>query len=150
MVFDNMFAFSDKDLTVLDFSPFKSVVSIEIGDKSFSYVTTVRFTELPELERVRIGFHSFFYADESSRTQTSDYHFYAYDCPELKELKIGKESFADYSRFVVKNLPSLEDLVIGDGIYESNCFSYSFLVLKGERMECEVKNRHSKTENTQD
>ena len=60
MVFDNLFAFLDKDLTVLDFSPFKNVVSIEIGNKSFTYVTTVRFAELPKLESVSFGFHSFF------------------------------------------------------------------------------------------
>ena len=148
MVFDNMFAFLDKDLTVLDFSPFKNVVSIEIGSKSFSYVTTVCITELPKLESVRIGFHSFFHSDECNGTQTPDYHFYACDCPELKELKIGMESFVYYSGFVVKNLPSLEEMVIGEADNYSNCFSFSSLELKGERMECEVKNRLSKTENT--
>ena len=60
------------------------------------------------------------------------------------------ESVVYYSRFVVKNLPSLEDLVIGEGNGISKCFSFSSLELKGERMEPEVKNRPSKAENTQD
>ena len=150
MVLDNMFAFFDEDLTVLDFSPFKNVVSIEIGDKSFTYVKTVCIAELPKLESVKIGFHSFFHADEYNGTQTPDCHFYAYDCPELKELKIGSDSFVYYSRFVVKNLPSLEEIMIGDSVYCSQCFSFSSLELKGERMEPEVKNRSSKAENTQD
>ena len=150
IMFDNMFAFLDKDLTVLDFSPFKNVVSIEIGSKSFTYVKTVCIAELPKLESVRIGSHSFFPHDESGGKQTLDYHFFACDCPSLKELKIGMESFVYYSRFVVKNLPSLEDLVIGEGNGISKCFSFSSLELKGERMEPEVKNRPSKAENTQD
>ena len=150
MVFDNMFAFSDKDLTVLDFSPFKNVVSIEIGNKSFTYVKTVCIAELPKLESVRIGSKSFFHFDESSKKQILDYNFYAYDCPKLKELKIGMESFVVFSRFVVKKLFSLEDLVIGEGEDDGNCFSYASLELKGEGMECEVKNRPSKAENTRD
>lgn len=150
MVFDNLFAFLDKDLTVLDFSPFKNVVSIEIGNKSFTYVTAVRFAELPKLESVSCGFHSFFHDDESSKKQTLDCLFYAYDCPSLKELKIGMESFVYYSRFVVKNLPSLEDVVIGEGEDEGNCFSHASLELKGEGMEHEVKNRLSKAEDNQD
>ena len=95
-------------------------------------------------------FHSFFHADESDETQTPSYRFYAYDCPKLKELKIGMESFINYSRFIVKNLPSLEEMVIGEGVDYSNCFTFSSLELKGEGMEHEVKNRLSKTENTQD
>ena len=144
MVFDNLFAFFDEDLTVLDFSPFKNVVSIEIGSKSFTYVQTVCIAELPKLESVRIGSKSFVHDDESSKKQTLDYHFYAYDCPELRELIIGMCSFSGYSGFVVKNLPSLEDLVIGEGGRGCPCFAYSSLELKGERMECEVKNRLSK------
>ena len=50
----------------------------------------------------------------------------------------------------MKNLPSLEDVVIGEGEDEGNCFSYASLELKGEGMEHEVKNRPSKAENTQD
>lgn len=150
MVFDNMFAFFDKDLTVLDFSPFKSVVSIEIGDKSFSYVTTVCIAELPKLESVRIGFHSIFRFSDYGMDLTPGYRFSVYNCPSLKELKIGRESFADYSWFVVKNLPSLEEMVIGEGGDISMCFSHASLVLKGEGMEHEVKNRLSKTERTHD
>ena len=150
MVFDSMFAFFDKDLTVLDFSPFKNVVSIEIGSKSFTYAKTVCIAELPKLESVRIGFHSFFPHDESGGKQTLDYHFFACDCPSLKELKIGMESFVYCSRFVVRNLPSLEDVVIGEGEDEGNCFSHASLELKGEGMEHEVKNRLSKAEDNQD
>ena len=150
MVFDNLFAFLDKDLTVLDFSPFKNVVSIVIGNKSFSYVKTVCITELPKLETVRIGFHSFFRFSDYGMDLTPGYRFSVYNCPLLKELKIGMDSFASYSWFVVKNLPSLEDLVIGEGGDISKCFSFSSLELKGERMEPEVKNRPSKAENTQD
>ena len=60
------------------------------------------------------------------------------------------ESFVYYSRFVVRNLPSLEDVVIGEGEDEGNCFSHASLELKGEGMEHEVKNRLSKAEDNQD
>ena len=150
MVFDSMFAFFDKDLTVLDFSPFKNVVSIEIGSKSFTYVKTVCIAELPKLESVRIGFHSFFDFSEYGMDLTPGYRFSVYNCPSLKELKVGMDSFADYSWFVVKNLPSLEELVIGESNDISMCFSHASLELKGEGMEPEVKNRSSKAENTQD
>ena len=85
MVFDNLFAFLDKDLTVLDFSPFKNVVSIVIGNKSFSYVKTVCITELPKLETVRIGFHSFFRFSDYGMDLTPGYRFSVYNCPLLKE-----------------------------------------------------------------
>ena len=112
-----------------------------VGNDCFKNVGVLKLIGLKKLEKVMIGNDCFTKENGS---------FTLKECDSLKELKIGMESFINYSRFIVKNLPSLEEMVIGEGVDYSNCFTFSSLELKGEGMEHEVKNRLSKTDNTQD
>ena len=48
---------------------------------------------------------------------------YVKNCDELKELKIGRFSFSDYSLIEIENVNSLELIEMG----EVNDFSYNFL-----------------------
>ena len=52
-------------------------------------------------------------------------HFYLKDCERLRELKIGRHSFADYSVCEIENVPSLEVIEIN-----SNSFHDAPLELK--------------------
>ena len=42
------------------------------------------------------------------------------NCPKLKSIQIGDESFEDYHSFELNNLPSLQSIDIGD-----SCFFYA-------------------------
>ena len=53
------------------------------------------------------------------------------DCPLIRELKIGPDSFSVYLSFVLGNLPSLEVIEMGELNRSSNNFYYASLELKG-------------------
>ena len=55
--------------------------------------------------------------------------FYLKDCERLKELKIGCESFSDYSVCEIDHLPSLEVIEMGDLNTESENFYHASLAL---------------------
>lgn len=58
--------------------------------------------------------------------------FSVMDCPALHTIKIGNNSFSDFSSFTVSNLPSLQTLEIGEsiGIDSYDNRSYSFFRCK--------------------
>ena len=39
------------------------------------------------------------------------------DCPKLKSIKMGHESFKEYDSFELKNLPSLQSIEIGEDCF---------------------------------
>ena len=51
-----------------------------------------------------------------------DRHFYLKNCERLRELKMGRYSFSDYSVCEIENVPSLEVIEMG----ELNRWSYNF------------------------
>lgn len=57
---------------------------------------------------------------------------YVKNCDALKELKIGRYSFSDYSLIEIENVNSLELIEIGEVNRESNSFGYASLELKSE------------------
>ena len=100
----------------------------EVGDFSFSFVDKVKLIGLNQLERVEIGKHSFRRGtrDDPSR------HFYLKNCERVRELKIGRFSFSDYSVCEIENVPSLEVIEMGDLSEESHDFYYVSLELKSD------------------
>ena len=98
---------------------------LEVGDECFEYVEEVKLIGLSKLERVVIGMNSF--TKQKSDWPRfaypySDRHFYLKDCPQLRELKIGRYSFNDYSSIVIESVNSLEVIHIG-AYYD---WSYNF------------------------
>ena len=71
---------------------------------------------LGELESVVIGERSFRISDY----ERSDGSYRIVNCPKLKSIKIGKESFLDYHSFELNNLPSLQSIEI-----DSWCFNWA-------------------------
>ena len=57
---------------------------------------------------------------------------YVKNCDALKELKIGRYSFSDYSVIEIENVNSLELIEIGEVNRESLNFCYASLELKSE------------------
>ena len=83
--------------------------SIVIGDECFGKVRVFDLNGLDELESVVIGKKSF----RISSRERSDGDYRIVNCPKLKSIQIGDESFYDYRSFELNNLPSLQSIEIG-------------------------------------
>ena len=90
--------------------------SIVIGDNCFGKVRVLDLNGLSELESVVIGQQSF----RIGSSKRSDGSYRIVNCPKLKSIQIGYESFRDYHSFEQSNLPSLQSIYIG-----SYCFKYA-------------------------
>ena len=88
--------------------------SIVIGDNCFGKVREFELDGLSELESVVIGKKSF----RISSRERSDGDYRIVNCPKLKSIQIGKESFYDYYSFELNNLPSLQSIDIGEWCFE--------------------------------
>ena len=88
--------------------------SIEIRDNCFGNVRVFELDGLSELESVVIGQQSF-RIDGYERTDGS---YRIVNCPRLKSIQIGDESFEDYHSIELNNLPSLQSIDIGGWCFE--------------------------------
>ena len=66
--------------------------------------------------RMVIGQQSFRISDE----ERSDGSYRIVNCPKLKSIQIGYQSFQDYHSFELNNLPSLQYIYMG-----AFCFNYA-------------------------
>ena len=119
----------DPSFTVLDLTRFTSVRRIVIGDDAFMYVNEVKMIGLSELESVEIGMNSFT-QHMNGYGQDPDRHIYLKDCPKLKELKMGRYSFSDYTVIEIENVNALEVIEMGSFNEWSHNFRYASLELK--------------------
>ena len=130
-------------LAALDLSSFSTLKVFEVGDYSFTFVNEVKFVGLNQLERVVVGKHSF----RRGTMGDPNRHFYLKNCERVRELKIGRYSFNDYSVCEIENVPSLEVIEIGrldrwNGRDDRGVFSHaSKLELKSDCSKNEMMNR---------
>lgn len=135
---------NDPKLTVVDFSGFKQAKTITIGSHCFRHVTSVMIKGMPLLERVEIGANSFrntnsTYGDnyEDFGGEYQDYNprkkFCLSDCPKVKALVLGNGVLIDAGICVIKNVPALEEIVMGDmdNTHPCGCFESGSLELRG-------------------
>ena len=115
----------------LDFKKLTILKSIQIGDDCFANVNEVRLTDLSKLERVVIG-KNCFTKEKNDYGNDPNRHFYLKDCERLRELKIGRYSFSDYSVCEIENVPSLEVIEMGEPKSWSRNFYYASLELKSD------------------
>ena len=120
---------SQSDFSELDLSRFLQLKSLSVGDHCFSYVNEVKVIGLSELESVEIGMNSFTQHKNSSGNDSTR-HFYLKNCPSLRELRIGRYSFSDYTVIKIKNVDALEVIEIGDLNEVSYNFYHASLELK--------------------
>ena len=94
---------------------------LQVGDECFENVKEVKLIGLNELESVVIGEKSF-----TKFWHGSDFdpyrRFYLKNCERLKELKMSRFSFSDYSVCEIENVPSLE--VMEMGVLERDSFNF--------------------------
>ena len=121
---------NDKCEIVLDLSSFSNLKAFVVGSHSFSYVNEVKLIGLNELERVVIGEDCFTKVINNMLKNDCNRHFYLKDCERMRELKIGRWSFADYSVCEIENVNSLE--VIEMGIVNELSYNFCFASLQLE------------------
>ena len=108
-------------LTVLNMSRFVNLQELSIGNGCFENVNELQLIGMNMLERVVIGENSFT-KEKNSWGDDSERHFYLRDCPKVKELRVGRYSFSDYSVIEIENVDRLEVIEIG----ELSDVSYNF------------------------
>ena len=115
----------------IDLSKYFNLKNVSIGNDCFFHQDVLNLTGLHSLERVMIGENSFtkrqyYFGNDANRK------LYVKNCDALKELKIGRYSFSDYSLIEIENVNSLELIEIGDMNNWSYNFLYASLELKSE------------------
>ena len=130
LIMDNN-AGNDKSYTALDLSSFTNLKVFEVGDYSFSFVDTVELIGLNELERVAIG-KNCFTKKKNANGNDLNRHFHLKNCERLRELKMGRYSFSDYSVCEIENVPSLEVIEMGEVNEKSSNFFFASLELKSD------------------
>ena len=108
--------FNGKYIASFNISNNEELKSIVIGDYCFGKVRVFDLDGLSELESVVIGKDSF----RIGGYERNDGSYRIVNCPKLKSIQIGKESFSDYHSFELNNLPSLQTIDISGW-----CFRYA-------------------------
>ncbi len=107
---------NDRSFTVLNLTRFVNLRVLEIGDYSFSYVDEVYLIGLDKLERVLIG-EKCFTLYKNTWEQHPNGEFHLKDCERLRELRIGGNSFYDYTVCEIENVDSLEVIEMDSSVY---------------------------------
>ena len=103
----------------------------KVGDECFENVDEVKLIGLSKLERVVIGKNSF--TKKKNRWENNpNRRFYLKNCERLRELKMGRYSFSDYSVCEIENVPSLEVIEMGELKEDSWNFCNASLELKSD------------------
>ena len=122
---------NEGEWSVLDVSGLKWLKSIEIGDECFENVNEVKLIGMNRLESVVIGVNSFTKCKSGWFPSVNpNRHFYLKNCERVRELKMGRYSFSDYSVCEIESVPSLEVIEMGDLKEGSGSFWYASLELK--------------------
>ena len=118
----------------MDFSQFKLVEFIVIGNECFGSVETFQIDGLNRLKTIKIGNNSFTqkknrYGNDKSKS------FHILNCKSLESIRIGDCSFSDFGgEFELKNLPQLQSIQLGTIGSKSNNFYRSSLMIEGIEM----------------
>ena len=107
---------------ILNMNRLKRVV---IGDGSLGRVRRFGLIDLGELESVVIGQRSI----RISNTERNDGTCRIVNCPKLKSIQIGFDSFHDYQILALSNLPSLQTFILGrDCFFNAPSFSLTSII----------------------
>ena len=112
---------SDDSITELKKNPFTQLKELDIGNECFARVKVFEMIGMNALETVRIGTSCFLNKGGVFRLK---------DCQRVRELRIGRFSFSDYSRCEIESVPSLEVIEIGDLKEPSYNFFFASLGLR--------------------
>ena len=103
---------------------------IGVGSNCFKNVSELKLIGMKMLKKVLIGENCF--TKKKSENDKNVYGLYVKNCELLRELKIGRYSFSDYSVCAIENVPSLEVIEMGELNRWSFNFCYASLELKSD------------------
>ena len=106
--------FNANGITLFNITNNVEMKRIDIGNSCFGKMRVFELDGLSELESVVIGGNSFRISDK----ERNDGDYRIVNCPKLKSIQIGDESFSDYHSFELNNLPSLQSIDIGGWCFE--------------------------------
>ena len=111
---------------VLNFSEFKKLKSIVVGNYSFRNAVSVQICDLDELEKVTIGENCM----ESKRCE-----FTLKNCNAVKELVIGQGSFISGTMCLIEDNDSLKEIRMGESLFFhlASSFENAYMELKSEQ-----------------
>ena len=104
---------------------------LQVGNHCFRCVEEVRMVGMNVLEKVVIG-NVCFTSQEGCIVIGTKNSFFLKDCARLRELKIGSNSFNEYSVCEIEDLPLLEVIEVGELNEEAYNFYYASLELKSD------------------
>ena len=99
---------------------FQKLKTLAINSECFKSVEKVWIVGLPCLEKVIVGILSFMCESEEEKKGS----FTLKDCPNVKELIMGNQSFRGYTECVIENVPLLERICLGDADDEDNSCNF--------------------------
>ena len=107
-------------MKALNLSYLESLRTLTIGEKCFANVTVFSLSNLQYLNSITIGSKSFNW--KCTGEERNRCIFSITSCHSLHTIIIGAKSFCDYQIFVIEDLPSLTLLSIGSDGSGKNCF----------------------------
>ena len=116
---------------MLDLSFIPRLRLLQVGDDCFDNVDEVKLIGLNRLESVVIG-KACFMVFKKGYGFNPNRHFYLKNCERVRELKMGRFSFSDYSVCKIENVPSLEVIEMGELNENSYNFCHASLALKSD------------------
>ena len=128
------------EITSTMFSAFTNLTELRVGSGCFENVEKVELIGLPTLEKVVIG-DNCFTKHKKCFGLNAKRRFSVRYCERLKELRIGRYSFSDYTVCAIENMPSLEVIEFGEVDYVSCNFFYASMELRSESPERRMTNR---------
>ena len=131
--------------TKLNLLSFVHLRQFEVADCSFVYVKEVKMIGLKWLESVVIG-EECFTKEENEMRKSPTRHLCLKDCERLRELRIGSHSFENNSSWVIVNLPSLEEMEVGEWRKKNGNRSESALIVKSKRLIMRMMTRPTQLE----
>ena len=131
--------------TKLNLLSFVHLRQLEVGDCSFVYVKEVKMIGLKWLESVVIG-EECFTKEENEMRKSPIRHLCLKDCERLRELRIGNHSFENNFSWVIVNLPSLEEMEVGEWRKKNGNRSESALMVKSKRLIMRITTRPAQLE----
>lgn len=119
---------NDTSVTELSFRPFWNLRVLQIGNGSFTHVNEFDLYAVHLLERVVIGRDCFTIPDNSCCVRQGYFHLRF--CERLKEIRIGCNSFSDYTVWEIGDGERLEAIEIGKLNERSDNFLWADLRLE--------------------
>ena len=109
--------------TTLDLSPMARLRKLDVKDKSLLRVKEVKLVGLHQLEDAHFA---------SYCLSAMEGRFYLKHCERIKRLFVDYGSLVDYSVCEIEDVPSLEELVLGDTMSDYDSFYFASLVLRSD------------------